>query len=141
MATSATAVAAPSRALHFALWGVQILLALAFGMAGVMKTTTPIADLAKNMPWVAELPNLVRFIGTSEFLGAVGLILPSALRIMPRLSGVAGAALTLVMVLAVGFHVMQGDAFQMMVPSLVLGALSAFVAWGRLFGAPIAPRA
>jgi len=141
MATSAPAVAAPSRGLHFALWGVQILLALAFGMAGAMKITTPIADLAKNMAWAAELPNLVRFIGTSEFLGAVGLILPSALRIMPKLSGVAGAALTLVMVLAAGYHVMQHDPFSLMVPSLVLGALSAFVAWGRLAGAPIAPRA
>jgi hypothetical protein len=141
MTTSAAAVAAPNRALHFALWGVQILLALAFGMAGVMKATTPIAELAKNVSWAAELPSLVRFIGTSEFLGAVGLILPSALRIMPKLSGIAGAALTLVMVLAVGYHVMQHDPFSKLVPSLVLGALSAFVAWGRLAGAPIAPRA
>jgi hypothetical protein len=141
MATSAPTIAAPSRGLHFALWGVQILLALAFGMAGVMKTTTPVDELMKTLPWVAQLPHLVRFIGASEFLGAVGLILPSALRIMPRLSGVAGAALTLVMVLAVGFHVMQGDAFSNMVPSLVLGTLCAFVAWGRLSAAPIAPRA
>lgn len=141
MTTAATtSAAAPSKGLHYALWAVQILLALAFGMAGLMKTTQPIEELSKNMPWVAELPGLVRFIGTSEFLGAVGMILPAALRIVPKLTGVAGAGLTVVMILAAGFHVMQHDAFAHMIPSLVLGALAAFVAWGRLVKAPIAPR-
>jgi hypothetical protein len=91
------------------------------------------------MPWVAELPYLVRFIGLSEVLGAVGLVLPAALRIQPRLTGFAGVGLLVVMVLAAGFHVVQGDAAHM-APAVVLGALSAFVAWGRLVKAPIAPR-
>jgi hypothetical protein len=138
--TSAASTSTPSRGLHLGLWAVQVLLALAFGSAGLMKTLTPIDELAKNMPWAAELPQLVRFIGLSEFLGAVGLIVPSALRIMPKLTGVAAAALVLVMVLAAGYHVMQGDAAHM-APSLVLGLLAGFVAWGRLAAAPIAPKA
>ena len=37
------------RGLNVTLWIVQVLLAAAFGMAGVMKTTMPIADLAQQM--------------------------------------------------------------------------------------------
>jgi uncharacterized membrane protein YphA (DoxX/SURF4 family) len=140
-ASASTTPATPSKGLHIGLWVVQVLLALAFGASGLMKMTTPIADLAKNMPWVADMPGLVRFIGTSEFLGAVGLILPAALRIVPKLTGIAAAALVVVMVLAFGFHIMQHDEFGHMMPSVVLGALAAFVAWGRLVGAPIAPKA
>lgn len=134
-----TAAAQPSRGLHLGLWVVQVLLAVAFGMAGLMKMTTPIEELGKNLPWVLELPGLARFIGVSEFAGALGLILPSATRIQPKLTGIAAAALVVVMVLAVGFHVMKGELAHT-APSLVLGALSAFVAWGRLKAAPISPR-
>lgn len=136
---SSAASSAPSKGLHYGLWAAQILLALAFGMAGVMKTTTPIAELGAKMPWVLELPNLVRFIGASELL-AVGLILPSATRILPKVTVAAALGLVTVMVLAAGFHVLHGEA-STMAPSLVLGALAAFVAWGRFKKAPIAPRA
>lgn len=139
-AASSSTASTPSRGLHLGLWVVQVLLALAFGASGLMKTLTPIEELAKNMAWVGEMPGLVRFIGISEFLGAVGLILPAALRIMPKLTGVAAAALVVVMVLAAGFHVMQGDVAHMP-PSVVLGLLAGFVAWGRLSAAPIAPKA
>ena len=43
---------------------------------------------------------LIRFIGISEILGAVGLILPSLLRIRPSLTVAAAWALALVMLLA-----------------------------------------
>jgi len=131
----------PSRGLNIALWIVQGLLALAFGMAGLMKMTQPPTGLvAGGMAWAGRHPEaLIRFIGVAEFLGAVGLILPAVLRIQPKLTGVAAAALTLVMVLAMGEHATNGEAPMAVVP-LVLGALTAFVAWGRLVGAPIAPR-
>lgn len=131
---------APSRGLHLALWGVQGLLALAFVGAGVMKATTPIPDLAAQMSWVKSSPDaLVRFIGISELAGGIGLVLPSALRIQPVLTPVAAALLTVVMVLGVGTHVMLGEG-PMAAPAIVLGALSAFVAWGRFTRAPIAAR-
>lgn len=53
------------------LWAAQVLLALAYGGAGVMKLFTPVADLGVMMNWVAVSPEwLVRFIGAVEFLGA-----------------------------------------------------------------------
>ena len=74
------------------LWVVQILLALAFVMAGAMKLFTPIADLAAQMGWPDESSALlVRFIGLAEVCGALGLILPSALRIRPSLTPLAAA--------------------------------------------------
>ena len=139
-ADSAPHTASPSKGLHIALWVVQGLLAAAYLMAGSMKLTQPIADLAVKMNWVNHTPaGLVRFIGAAELTGMLGLILPSVTRIKPVLTPLAAGALVVVMAMAAAFHVYIGEP-QMMVPSLVLGALAAFVAWGRFKKAPIQPR-
>lgn len=134
----------PSRsggAAHIALWIAQTLLAAAFAMAGLAKTTQPIPELTAQMKWVGEVPpELVRFIGTAEFLGAVGLILPSALRIAPKLTPAAAMGLCAVMLLASGHHARMGDGPETFAINAVLGGLAAAVAWGRLKVAPIAPR-
>ena len=130
-----------SKRVNAALWTVQVLLAGAFGLAGVMKTAMPVADLAAQMVWPGDLPPaLVRFIGTSELAAALGLILPAALRIRPVLTPLAAAGLVVVMVLAAGFHLSRGE-LQALPINVVLGALAAFVAWGRLRKVPIPPRA
>lgn len=134
------ASATSRKGLRLALGAVQALLAAAFGMAGVMKLFTPIAQLGASLPWVTQTPELlVRFIGASELAGALGLVLPALTRVKPGLTALAAAGLVVVMVLAAGFHVMQGEP-RMMVPSVVLGSLAAFVAWGRAKAAPIAAR-
>jgi hypothetical protein len=92
------------------------------------------------MPWTAEVgAGMVRFIGISELLGGLGLVLPSLTRIQPRLTALAALGLVVVMVLAAGFHVTRGE-FQHVPMNLVLGGLAAFVAWGRAMKAPISPR-
>jgi putative oxidoreductase len=112
-------------------WALQILLAIAFCMAGFMKSTQPIDQLATQLPWVAEYPAaLVRFIGISELAGGLGLILPWVTGIRRQLTPLAGWGLALVMVLAVLYHITRGE-FGSMAPSVVLGGLSAFVAWRR----------
>lgn len=138
---TATSPAVPARrTLHYVLWGVQLLLAFAYLAAGSMKATQPIDALAVQMNWVTHVPPwLVRVIGTAELAGALGLVLPSALRVQPVLTPVAASLLTLVMGMAATFHVMIGEP-PMMVPSLVLGSLAAFVAWGRFTRAPISAR-
>jgi hypothetical protein len=131
---------APSPALHYGLWVVQALLAVAFLGAGIMKATTPLADLGAAMPWVADAPVwLPRFIGVSEILGAVGLVLPSALRIVPVLTAVAAGALAIVMGLAVVMHLSYGELGTLPV-NLGLAGLAAFVAWGRSSRAAIRAR-
>jgi putative oxidoreductase len=124
-----------------ALWIAQALLALAFLATGAMKLTQPLTTLVTSIAWTADMPEtLVRLIGLAEVLGALGLILPTATRIQPRLTILAAAALALVMMLASVFHLARGEA--MMAPmTLILAALLAFVAWGRATRVPIAPRA
>jgi putative oxidoreductase len=128
--------------MNIALWIVQALLALAFLMAGGTKLTTPIDELLANGMTFIEHGGaaLVRFIGLSEVAGAVGLILPAALKIQPKLTPIAAGMLAFVMVLAVGTHLMTGDVGGS-VPALVLGTLAAFVAWGRWTKVPIQPAA
>jgi len=128
-----------SRGLGIALWVAQILLALVFGFAGSMKLLTPIDELAKNAPWIKDSAFLVRFIGTSEMAGALGMLLPSLSRIKPGLTSLAALGLSVIMVLATGFHLLRGEArFTPM--TIALGALAVFVAWGRFRKVPIRPR-
>jgi uncharacterized membrane protein YphA (DoxX/SURF4 family) len=129
-----------STALHVTLWLAQLLLALAFGMAGIMKSTQPVAELAVAMSWTGDVPaGLVRFIGASELAAALGLVLPAATRIRPLLTPLAAIGLAIVMVLASLFHISRGEWFALPL-NLVLGSLAAFVAWGRLRKVPIFPR-
>jgi putative oxidoreductase len=130
-----TTLAAPShgahRALSPALWVAQVFLAIAFAGAGIMKLGTPIDELARSFRWVADVsPDLVRFIGLCELAGAVGVILPSLTRIRPYLAVVSAICLDLLMVMAATFHVSRGE-LSALVPPIILGAIAAFVAWGR----------
>lgn len=129
-----------SKGIHISLWIAQGLLAAAFGMAGFMKLFSPVADLAKNgMSFVNHYEvGTVRIIGVVELLAAVGLILPSALRIFPRLTPLAAAGLTLVMALATQYHIKQNESA---IASIVLGLLCLFVAWGRFSKSPITAKA
>lgn len=124
--------------MKYALWIAQVLLAAAFLMAGVMKTGAPIEQLAQNMPWAAEMPGLTRFIGVSEALGGLGVLLPSITRIKPNLTPIAAAGLALVMLLAIGFHILRAE--YMIVPNVVLMSMALFVAYGRTKLLPIQPR-
>ncbi len=119
--------------MNIVLWVVQILLALAFLMAGSLKVTQPIQKLATNMGWVNSLPSqAVRLIGTLEILGAIGLILPAVTGILPWLTPLAAVGLVLTMIGAMILHVQRGD----LGVNLVLLALAAFVVFGRFFMLP-----
>ncbi len=125
--------------MNIALWISQVLLALVFAAAAAMNFTSNIKDLAEFLPFATDYPWLVRFIGVSELLGGVGLVLPAALKVKPGLTALAGAGLVVVMVLAAAFHVSRGE-FGALPINAVMGALAGFVAWGRWKAAPIAPR-
>ncbi|MEO8075552.1 MAG: DoxX family protein [Acidobacteriota bacterium] len=128
------------QALNAALWIAQALLAFTFGFAGFLKVTQPIAALATQMPWTGAVPAaLVRCIGVSELAGAIGLILPAATRIRPALTPLAAVGLVVIMGMAAGFHLSRGEVY-MLPMNGVLGALAAFVAWGRFGKRPIAAR-
>jgi len=126
--------------MRYVLWVLQVLLGLAFLAAGGMKLIQPYAELAQQMAWVSDVPEvLVRFIGVAEVLGGLGLILPAATRVLPWLTTVAAAGLALDMLLATLFHLVRGEVGLVVVP-LLLGLLAALVAYGRWRVAPILAR-
>jgi hypothetical protein len=115
---------------NYALWIVQGLLALLFLFTGGTKLILPLEVLTEQFP----LPGLfVRFLGVAEVLGALGLILPSLLGIRPGLTPLAAAGLVIIMTGATVLTlagVAPGGGALALIP-LVVGLLSAFVAYGR----------
>jgi uncharacterized membrane protein YphA (DoxX/SURF4 family) len=116
----------------YALWIVQVLLALLFLFAGGTKLVLPLDVLAAmGSPNQIPLPGLfVRFIGVVEVLGALGLILPGLLRIRPGLTPLAAAGLVIIMIGATVLTFMA-DGIATAISPLVIGLLAAFVAYGR----------
>lgn len=126
-----------NKAINIVLWIAQGLLAVMFIMAGLMKATQPVEALTDALPWVANTPlALVKFIGISELLGGLGLIIPSIFRWKPNLTVLAALGLALVMVLASGFHAARGE-FSSIGMNVILLGLALFIAWGRSKKAPI----
>jgi DoxX-like family len=123
----------PSSILVVGLWIAQVLLSGAFLLAGSTHLFTPIDVLTEQMGFV--LPGVVwRFVGASEILGALGLILPGLLRIRTELTPLAGAGLGVLMVGAAMFT--PPEALALASIPLTLGALTAAVAYGRWRLAP-----
>ena len=130
MTTLSRSQHANGKIINISLWIAQVIVAGMFLMAGFMKTFTPIQELAPTMPLAQELPVLTRFIGIVELLGAIGVILPYALKIAPKLTVWAAAGLTLTMVLALLYHVFRGEIAASAFP-IILALLSGFITWGR----------
>lgn len=128
--------------MNVALWIIQILLALLFLFAGGTKLILPLDVLnAMGSPNQIHLPGLlIRFIGTCEVLGGLGLILPGLLRIRPGLTPLAAAGLVIIMIGATVFSFAAEGVASALFP-LVVGILLAFVAYGRWRLAPLRGRA
>ena len=119
--------------MNIGLWISQVVLAVVFGIAGIKKIISPIPELASQLGWPGDIPEiLVRVIGFSEFAAAVGLLVPSLLKIKPKLTVWAALGLATIMTLALIFHISRGEMFAIPI-NLGFGLLSAFVAWGRHF--------
>ena len=126
-----------NKALNIGLWIAQGLLAVMFIMAGVMKVTQPIEELAVSLPWVTSSPvSLIRFIGISELLGGLGLLIPGIFRFKPFLTIWAALGLAIIMVLAAIFHASKGE-YSAIITNILIMGIALFIAWGRSKKAPI----
>jgi uncharacterized membrane protein YphA (DoxX/SURF4 family) len=123
--------------MNTALWIVQILLALVFFMAGIMKLLTPIEKAAERTPYVEDFEQRhLHAIGIVEILGALGLILPAATGILPWLTPLAAVGLALTMVGAIIVHVRRKE-YPNTIMNVILLLMSLFVAYGRFFVEPL----
>jgi putative oxidoreductase len=117
--------------MNIALWIAQVLLGATFGMAGVMKTFQT-AKAKEMLPWAKDRTDaFVRFMGISELLGVLGLILPLVTGILPWLTVLAAFGLALIQILAISTEHLPKKEYNVLPVNLVLLALSVFVMYGR----------
>lgn len=114
-----------------ALWVSQGFLALTFVGTAFWKLLTPADQLSKMIPWTGEVtPAIVIGIALIDLLGGVGVILPTLLRIKPRVAVLAALGCAALMISAIVFHFMRGEGA--VTPfNFFMFAVSVFVAWGR----------
>ena len=113
------------------IWIVQGIVAVMFLMAGLMKASQPGDKLREKMAWANDYSvDMLRFIGISEVLGAVGLIVPQLTGILPQLVWVSAAALALVMLLAIRVHAKRKENKELGI-NLFLFILLVFIAYSR----------
>lgn len=117
------------------LWTAQSAAALLFLFAGSMKFIMP-ADKMQQGPIVFSI-GFLHFIGICECLGALGLVVPGLSRIQTWLTPLAAAGLTSIMIGATTVTVIGMGVAPAIFPAVV-GALTAWIAYARTRGAPVA---
>ncbi len=119
--------------LNFWAWAAQILLAVMFGFAGVLKSTQPIDRVIEMTGgWPKDFsPAMVRLIGIVEVAGALGMILPMLTGILPWLTPLAAIGFAVIQILAIIVHARRHELAKVLPMNLVLLVLSLFVVWAR----------
>ena len=121
-------------AVNIPLWIIQGLLALLFLFAGGMKLFAQdrYRQQAKQQHPALEIGlsrGLVTFIGASEVAGALGLVLPQGIGMLPVLTPLAAVGLAVIMLLATRFHLKRQEPASVTIGLFVLCAV---VAGGRV---------
>jgi len=120
-----------STGLNIGLWIVQVSLLGIYGAYGVYKTF--FTEKAKEkMTWTnGRSDNFIHFVGIAELLGAVGVVMPMLLNILPSLTVLAAAGLTLVQVFAIFTEHLPKKEYKTLPLNLYFAAMSIFVIVGR----------
>ncbi|MVM31313.1 DoxX family membrane protein [Spirosoma sp. HMF4905] len=118
--------------MNSALWFTQAFLAVAFMYSGWMKSTRSAHQLvAMGQTGVEHLSTpLIRFIGISELIGVVGLLVPWYTQLLPILTPIAALCLGLIMIPASVIHYRR-DEKQNVLLNVILFLLCGFVVYGR----------
>ena len=117
--------------MNIALWIAQGLLAAMYLMAGTMKIFQT-GKVRPTMTWTQGRSDaFVRFVGISELLGAIGLILPLVTGIFPWLTLIAALGLAIIQLLAIFTEHLPKKEFNIIPINIVLLGLSVFVIFGR----------
>jgi len=119
------------------LWVLQVLLAVAFLLHGLLLLMPP-AEIAAQL--LMSLPrSFWVFLGVAEIAAAIGLTLPGLTRVMPFFVSWAAVGIMIVMISATGYHIVRGE-YGPAATTFVLLIMATFVAYQRSRVLPIAPR-
>ena len=100
----------------------------------------PVDKLAEMWIWPGQVPSwFLQLTGMLDIAGGIGVLLPAATRIEPRLTVLAALGCSLLQIAAIIFHLSRGEAAAVPLNAVLL-ALSVFILRGRRKQAPIAPR-
>ncbi len=123
--------------MHTALWVVQIILAVVFGLAGLAALISPGSLLPARPNGGRDLPPaMVRIVGIIEILCAAAMIIPGTTILLDAYTPWAAVALSVIMVGALFIHNRRREFPQMYINTALL-AMSIFVAWGRFVYEPL----
>jgi uncharacterized membrane protein len=123
--------------MNVVVWVLQVLLALAFLLAGMIKVSQPRQKLAVSMGWVEDFSDTgVRTIGALEILAGLALLLPAVTGVATVLVPLAAIGLALLMVGAAATHRRRGE-LPMIGTNAVLLLLAVAVAVARFGPYPL----
>jgi uncharacterized membrane protein YhaH (DUF805 family) len=116
--------------MNTALWMAQGMLGAMMLILGVMKSFLPVEKLNKFSWTTRNSKSFIRFVGISELLIGLGLVLPQLTGILPILTPIAAASLCLIIVLAIAEHIQHKETHDIRKNVIIL-LLALFVAVGR----------
>lgn len=117
--------------MNIALWIVAGVFAVAYVAGGLVKLTWSHERYAARLHWPEDFrPGAVKFMGTVEILGGLGLVLPALFGILPWLVPVAASGMALYMAGAVTERIRRSE-YRDLIGDLFFLAAMLFVAWGR----------
>ncbi len=111
---------------------LQIGLAVLFLYFGSLKMFMPIDKIEKRVTWANDYaPSRLKFFGLLEVLGAIGIILPHQLDILPILTPIAATGLARVMAGAAMVH-LRRDEIKMILLNIFIIFLLAGIGFNTL---------
>ncbi|HVH68399.1 MAG TPA: DoxX family protein [Gemmatimonadales bacterium] len=119
---------ATTRRANIGLWIVQGVLTCLFFFTGALKLFAPLQMLQGPVAFPGWF---YRFLGFAELCGALGLVLPGALRIQRALTPIAAVGLMLIVTGATVITLETGLGVAMALMPFVTTILTALVAYGR----------
>jgi len=112
--------------------GLQLVLSIIFLYFGLLKMFMPIDKIAKRVSWAHDYSmNKLKFFGFLEVIGALGVILPYQLDILPILTPMAATGLAMVMAGAAMVH-LRRDEINMIFLNILIIFLLAGVGFNSL---------
>ncbi len=123
--------------MNVVIWIIQVLLAAAFLMSGIMKLTVSKNRVKEKVGgWVEDFKVMeIKMIGLVEILGAIGLILPMVMNIFPFLTPIAASGLGVTMIVAAQTHLKRKESIFINIIFLIMALL---IVLGRLLLVPAA---